>query len=160
MDRSPNPINDTVGGESPVPDGAKSGTGMLAESATIDDRLRVTRSQLDKARSRITNQKRRHLPGSDGRSTWGRRRRDLIKILSDELERPLREHDRVLVANAASLIVRCEQLHVAIANGTFVDDEQLIRLTNGAARLLNTLGLNKRQPVQSAFVDLLQRGGR
>jgi hypothetical protein len=115
MDRSPNPINDTVGGESPVPDGAKSGTGMLAESATIDDRLRVTRSQLDKARSRITNQKRRHLPGSDGRSTWGRRRRDLIKILSDELERPLREHDRVLVANAASLIVRCEQLHVAIA---------------------------------------------
>jgi hypothetical protein len=153
MDRGPNPINDTAGGESLVPDGAASGTGMLTKSPAIDGRFGF-------ARSRITNQRRRHLPGTDGRSTWGRRRRDLIKVLGDELERPLREHERILVANAATLIVRCEQLHVAIANGTFVDDEQLIRLTNGAARLLNTLGLNKRQPVQSAFVDLLQRGGR
>jgi hypothetical protein len=151
MDRGPGPINGIPSAESPVPDGAKSGVKKPIASPAIGDRFRC-------GRSRITNQRRRHLPGTDGRSTWGRRRRDLIKILSDELERPLREHEKVLVANAASLIVRCEQLHVAIANGTCVNDEQLIRLTNGAARLLNTLGLNKRQPVQSAFVDLLQRG--
>ena len=49
--------------------------------------------------------------------------------LTAELGRPLRERDKALIANTASLIVRCEQLHVQIVNGAEVDDDQLIRLT-------------------------------
>src|SRR5262245_3839741 len=92
-------------------------------------------------RSRVTNEK--PLPGSDGRSTWSRRRRDLIIAFEQEVTHPLRERDRFLIANLASIIARTEQLHVAISNGEPVDDDQLIRLSNVAARLLSSLGLNK-----------------
>ena len=63
--------------------------------------------------------------------------------------RPLRERDKALVANTASLIVRCEQLHVQIVNGADVDDDQLIRMSNVATRLLHALGLDRRNVVQS-----------
>src|SRR5262245_5424361 len=90
------------------------------------------------ARSSVSNGK-RSLPGIDGRGTWSRRRRDLIASFTAELGRPLRERDKALIANAASLIVRCEQLHVQIVNGADIDDDQLIRLSNVATRLLTAL---------------------
>jgi hypothetical protein len=95
------------------------------------------------ARSSMSNDMLKPLPGVDGRSTWGRRRRDLISALIAELGRPLRERDKALIANAASLICRCEQIHVQIANGADVDDDQLIRLSNVSTRLLTLLGLDK-----------------
>ena len=91
----------------------------------------------------ISNDPLKPLPGSDGRSSWSRRRRDLIASFSAELGRPLVERDRVLVANVASIIVRIEQLHVSIANGEPIDDDQLIRLSNLATRLLAAVGLGK-----------------
>jgi hypothetical protein len=36
-------------------------------------------------------------------------------------------------------VVRFEQLHVQIANGSIVDDNDLIRLSNVAARLLTAV---------------------
>jgi hypothetical protein len=128
---------------------------MVAESTEV-----AVRSPF--ARSVVTNGK-RPLPGVDGRSTWGRRRRDLIAALSLELGRPLRERDKALIANTASLIVRCEQLHVQIANGAEVDDDQLIRLSNTASRLLRTLGLDRRNVTekQPSLTDYLAaRGGQ
>ena len=100
------------------------------------------------ARSSISNGK-RSLPGIDGRGIWSRRRRDLIAAFTAELNRTLRERDKALIANAASLIVRCEQLHVQIVNGAEVDDDQLIRLSNVATRLLTALGLDKAKPQRS-----------
>ena len=100
------------------------------------------------------------LPGVDGRSAWSRRRRDLIASFTAELGRPPRERDKVLIANAASLIVRCEQLHVQIANGSTVDDNDLIRLSNVAARLLTALDLDKRRPSVSESLDPLEYARR
>ena len=106
--------------------------------------------------SRISNKSTKPLPGVDGRSTWSRRRRDLIASFTAELGLPPRESDKVLIANAASLIVRCEQLHVQIANGSTVDQNDLIRLSNVAARLLTALDLDKRRPSASEGLDPLE----
>jgi hypothetical protein len=114
---------------------------MSAESTEV-----AVRSSF--ARSAVSNGN-RPLPDTDGRGTWARRRRDLIASLTTELNRPLRERDKALIANAASLIVRCEQLHVQIVNGAEVDDDQLIRLSNVATRLLTALGLDKAKPQRS-----------
>jgi hypothetical protein len=104
------------------------------------------------ARSRVTNG-RSMLPGTkDARGTWARRRRDLISAFTVELGRPTRERDKALIANAAMLIVRCEQMHVQIVNGgADVDDDQLIRLSNVATRLLTALGLDKVKPQPSGL---------
>jgi len=112
------------------------------------------------ARSSVSNGK-RSLPGTDARGTWARRRRDLIASFTAELNRPPRERDKALIANAASLIVRCEQLHVRIVNGADVDDDQLIRLSNVATRLLTALGLDKAKPQQAgpSLADLLREAG-
>lgn len=119
------------------------------------------------ARSSVSNGK-RSLPGIDGRGTWSRRRRDLIASFTAELNWPLRERDKALIANAAALIVRCEQLHVQIVRGADVDDDQLIRLSNVATRLLTALGLDKAKPQPSGLSlsdylrthhDAVTRGG-
>jgi hypothetical protein len=109
------------------------------------------------ARSSVSNGK-RALPDTDGRGTWARRRRDLIASFTAELNRPLLERDRALIANAASLIVRCEQLHVRIVNDEEVDDDQLIRLSNVATRLLTALGLDKAKPQPSgpSLADIMR----
>jgi hypothetical protein len=112
------------------------------------------------ASSRISNKSTKPLPGVDGRSTWSRRRRDLIASFTAELGRPPRERDKVLIANAASLIVRCEQLHVQIANGATVDDDDLIRLSNVATRLLTALGFDKRRPPAFESLDPLEYARR
>jgi hypothetical protein len=66
----------------------------------------------------------------------------------------------VLIANAASLIVRCEQLHVQIANGVTVDDNDLIRLSNVATRLLTALGFDKLRPPAFESLDPLEYARR
>ena len=111
------------------------------------------------ASSRVSNDPLKALPGVDGRSTWGRRRRDLIASFTAELGRHLRERDRVLIANAATVIVRCEQLHVRVANGDDVDDDQLIRLSNVAARLLAALEFDVPKPRRAGLGELLSGRG-
>jgi hypothetical protein len=138
--------------ESPkmLPASGNEGRNMSAGSPAI-----VARSP--HARSSVNNGK-RALPDTDGRGTWARRRRDLIAAFAQELGRPLRERDKALIANAASLIVRCEQMHVRIVNGAEVDDDQLIRLSNVATRLLTALGLDrvKPQPSGPSLADILR----
>lgn len=109
---------------------------MPAESAAIAPRHPF-------ARSSVSNHPERPLPGADGRGTWARRRRDLVAALTAELPRPPRERDKILINQLSALIVRTEQIHVQIANGADVDDEQLIRLSHASARLLTKLGLDK-----------------
>jgi hypothetical protein len=89
----------------------------------------------------------------------------LIIALTAEVGGQLRERDKALIANAAALIVRCEQLHVQIGNGEPVDDDQLIRLSNVATRLLTTLGLKSAKPKPphpsptAAIAKYIERGG-
>jgi hypothetical protein len=126
---------------------------MPTDSTTVAPRSPV-------ASSRISNKSTKPLPGVDGRSTWSRRRRDLIASFTAELGRAPLERDKVLIANAASLIVRCEQLHVQIANGATVDDNDLIRLSNVATRLLTALDLDKRRPQAFESLDPLEYARR
>jgi hypothetical protein len=112
------------------------------------------------ASSRVSNKSTKPLPGVDGRSTWSRRRRDLIASFTAELGRPARQRDKVLIANAASLIVRCEQLHVQIANGATVDDNDPIRLSNAATRVLTALDLDNGRPPRSESLDPLEYARR
>jgi hypothetical protein len=112
------------------------------------------------ASSRVTNKPLGPLPGVDNRSTWGRRRRDLIASFTSELGRPLTERDRVLIANLSTVIVRTEQLHVAVARGEPVDDEQLCRLSHVAARLLTALSLDKGRPPESESLNPLEYARR
>src|SRR5262245_3302073 len=98
-------------------------------------------------RSAITNRP-LELPEVDGRSVWGRRRRDLIRELSAELGRrgqsfPLSAPTQLLVNQCASVQCRIEQLQVCVAKGEAVNDEQLVRLVGTVARLLTSLGLTR-----------------
>src|SRR5262249_1975859 len=109
---------------------------MSAESAPVVDRS-------FHARSSVSNDASKPLPGSDGRGSWARRRRDLVAALTAERPRAPRERDKILVSQLAALIVRTEQIHVLISNGADIDDEQLIRLSHASARLLTKLGLDR-----------------
>ena len=96
-------------------------------------------------RSGITNRSR--LLRTDGRSAGMRRFRDLVESFTAELggEAKLSEAEKALVKQAAALVVRSEALQVEIVNGAPINDEQLIRLANVAARLLTKLGIKRRQ---------------
>jgi hypothetical protein len=83
----------------------------------------------------------RLLPGVDGRSASARRYRDLLKEFTAELggEGIMTEPMRALVRQAAAVTVEAEKMQAAIVRGDAVDTEQLVRVTNTLARLMNLL---------------------
>ncbi|SHF60540.1 hypothetical protein SAMN02745157_2524 [Kaistia soli DSM 19436] len=83
----------------------------------------------------------RLLPGVDGRSASARRYRDLMKEFTGELggEGIMTEPMRALVRQAAAVTVEAEKMQAAIVRGDPVDTEQLVRVTNTLARLMNLL---------------------
>jgi hypothetical protein len=104
------------------------------ESTLIADRLPTVRSAL-------SNGKRMHQKGTDGRSTVARRFKDLVISLAAPLggERALNESDRALVRTAATLTLRSEQLQAAAVSGAPIDSEELTRLANSVRGVLATL---------------------
>jgi hypothetical protein len=103
-------------------------------------------------RDKVTNGK-RLLNGTDQRSPHGRRFRALVQSIADDLGgmASLTEPDRVLVKQAAALMVRAEALQTAIVNGTDVDDDEVIRITGAASRIIERLrhrAAEKPQPAQ------------
>src|SRR5262245_48911032 len=94
------------------------------------------------------------LPSLDRRSTWARRRRDLIRVLTQEVasrNKSLGEHHRLLINAAAAIAVRNEQLQIKIARGeSDIDLEQLTRLSSTLSRLLAQLGLDRPQGPKAA----------
>src|SRR5262245_33951188 len=88
------------------------------------------------------------LRGIDGRTFWGRRRREILTRLAERVKalRPLGEEDHLHLNAATVLSLRIEQMEVAVTNGETIDDEQLLRLTNGLTRVIKQLGLKPSRP--------------
>jgi hypothetical protein len=108
-------------------------------------------------RSRISNDA-LVLDQTDGRLTWARRRRDLIRQFTEELNRTPNTRDTVLITNLASAVVRSEQVQCQIARGEPINDEEYVRLGNVITRLIGTLRL-KSSPdkLQPSLAEYLAR---
>ncbi len=92
-------------------------------------------------KSAMTNGKRLHATGIDGRTREARRFRDLIRNFSEFLggEKALSEADRSLVRTAAALAVQNERLQADAVAGRKVSSEDMTRLANSSARILAVL---------------------
>ena len=116
-------------------------------------------------RSKTTNDP-LDLPMVDARTVWGRRRRDLIRVLCAEVARrgrKLTPPQQLLVNQCASLQTRLEQVQAQVCHGdTIIDDEQLTRLGASIARLLDRLGLANHElapPMDDVDPMLMHRKG-
>lgn len=94
-------------------------------------------------RSRITN--RGKLPGTDGRSPFVRRWKDLTRSLIEELggQGTMNEGRRALINHAAAVMVHAEAMQARILRGEHVDVEELSRVSNVLARLFTTTGTKR-----------------
>ncbi len=90
------------------------------------------------SRSRISNGS-WLLPGVDGRSATARRFRDICAAYEAEAGGNVTEVERDLIRQAAGLTLRAEQLQGAIVRGEAVDNDELIRLSSTAKRLLEAI---------------------
>jgi hypothetical protein len=102
------------------------------------------------ARSRLTNGNTLHLNFVDGRSAEARRLHDLIADHTSDLggEDHISEAERRLIRRAAILTLECERLEYkwAAADGATVRELELYqRTSNSLRRLLESLGLQRRQ---------------
>jgi hypothetical protein len=88
----------------------------------------------------------KHLLGVDGRTVWARRRRDLIKTLTRTYGPDLTELETAQIEQAAAIMVRLEQLSIVVVKGEQrrSGDEEMVRLTRAAQRLLQGLGDRQR----------------
>ena len=97
-------------------------------------------------RSAVTNGK-KLIEGIDGRTTAGRRYRDLVRAFEKDVGSPVTEADRGLIRQAAALTLRAEQMQADIVNGKEVNTDEVIRLSGTARRLLGTITeKSKRRP--------------
>jgi hypothetical protein len=130
-------------------------TNMTAANAQPD-------TSKPQARSRISNGS-ALLPGVDGRSTWVRRLRDLVKLHLSDLggDDAVSEAERSIVRRAATLTIELERLELAFALAGEAAPEQIDlyqRTANSLRRLLESVGLERRaKDVTPSLQDYLQR---
>src|SRR5436305_446958 len=89
-------------------------------------------------RSAVSNRS-RILEGVDGRTTAARRFRDICLSYEQEAGGVVSEVERDLIRQAAGLTLRAEQLQAAIVRGEEVDNDQLIRISGTAKRILEAI---------------------
>ena len=89
-------------------------------------------------RSAVSNRS-RLLDGVDGRTATARRFRDICRAYEVELGGPVSEVERDLIRQAAGLTLRSEQMQAAIVRGEMVDNDQLIRISSTARRVLESI---------------------
>jgi hypothetical protein len=99
------------------------------------------------ARSRVSNRS-RILPGVDGRSATARRFRDICRSYELEAGDNVTEVERDPIRQAAGLVVRGEQMQAALIRGEPVNNDELVRISSTAKRLLETIRAkaDKRKP--------------
>ncbi len=104
------------------------------------------------ARSKMTNARFKGKVSSkslfldgDGRSPWSRRYRDLVALFADDAGglSTLTELKLALIRRAAALIVECERLENALADGEQVDVDLLARMSSHLRRIAETIGLDR-----------------
>jgi hypothetical protein len=89
-------------------------------------------------RNEISNRS-RLLPNVDGRNAAARRFRDICAAYEAEAGGNVTEVERDLIRQAAGFTLRAEQLQAAIVRGEAVDNDELIRLSSTAKRLLEAI---------------------
>lgn len=111
------------------------------EHAALDQRPAKARS---KTRSRVTNG---HLHGGkvDGRSAGARRFRDLVVALTADIGGDVVSiTETSLIRQAATLLLRTEQLQLSVARAEPVNSDELIRLAGESRRIMATLSKRAR----------------
>jgi hypothetical protein len=114
--------------------------------------------QAPTTRSAVSNGSRLH-QNVDSRSSSARRYRDIVAAFQAEIGGILTEAERGLVKQAATLTLRAEQLAEDVINGKPVDDDQLIRISGTAKRLLGAISAKAadRKPTTMTLQDHLAR---
>jgi len=107
-------------------------------------------------RSRVSNRS-RILPGVDGRSATARRFRDICRSYELEAGGDVSELERDMIRQAAGLVVRGEQMQAALIRGEPVNNDELVRISSTAKRLLETIHAKaeKRKPARPTFSELV-----
>jgi hypothetical protein len=107
-------------------------------------------------RSRVSNRS-RILPGVDGRSATARRFRDICRSYELEAGGDVSEVERDLIRQAAGLVVRGEQMQAALIRGEPVNNDELVRISSTAKRLLETIRAkaDKRKPARPTFSEYI-----
>jgi len=119
----------------------------VEKAQILSDNSRTTAAPKPSHRSQVTNGS-CLLPGTDGRSTWNRRCRDLIELFSEDLggAASLSAAKAQLVRRVAVTIIELEALELkfAIGDGAVPADLDLYqRTTNTLRRNFETLGLER-----------------
>jgi hypothetical protein len=98
-------------------------------------------------KSRATNGRRVFAQGGDGRSPWVRRWRDLIEIHCNDCGGlgAMSEACLSLIRRANTLEIQLEQLEAKMSEGTEVDIESYSRVAGHLRRILESLGLDRKQ---------------
>lgn len=115
-----------------------------AETATHSARIT---SRLETVRSKVTNGRRVFAAGGDGRSSWTRRWKDIVELHvvdAGGLD-ALSEARLSLIRRAATLELQLEQLECAMSEGKDVDIEGYGRVASHLRRILEAMGLDRRQ---------------
>jgi hypothetical protein len=107
------------------------------------------------ARSAVSNGK-VLVEGVDGRSTGARRLRDLIADLTADIGGEMGEAERLQIRTVAGLIVHAEFLTADMLNGKPTDSEELTRVSNAAARLLEALKRARPSPLHPALAEYMR----
>jgi hypothetical protein len=102
------------------------------------------------------------LPRFDARARSSRRYRRLVEELAAEVGGQLSAIDRELVAQAASLALRAEQIRETIVAGGAVDADEAIRLTSEYRRILASIQskVTKNKPASNGNAALLDHLAR
>lgn len=85
------------------------------------------------------------LQGVDGRSVVFRRYREILAALVSDMGGDPSEAQQQIARRAASLAIWCEEQDTAAANGTPIDVAKYTTASNTLRRLLESLGLERRQ---------------
>jgi hypothetical protein len=94
---------------------------------------------------------------TDGRSSSARRFRDLVQSFEAEFEGDLCEADRSLIRQAATLLLKSEQMQEMVVRGEPVDSDALIRMASTAKRVLAAISAKsaKRKPARPSFSEYI-----
>jgi hypothetical protein len=93
----------------------------------------------------------------DGRSSAARRFKRLCRSFTEELgSGDLPEIDRQLIAQAAGMLIRAEQIRAGILVGHAVDGDEAVRLGSECRRILNSLRAKatKNKPAPPSILDI------
>jgi hypothetical protein len=119
----------------------------------------VVRSTSKRVRSKVTNGGRTFVNG-DGRSPWARRWRDLIEAHARDISPDgishLSEAQRSLIKRAATLECQLEGLEGALSEGLSVSISHYAMASGHLKRILEALGIERRQKNLPTLSDVLR----